>query len=112
MKVVAAIIKPFKLSEIHDALHAIGVSGLMVCEAKGHGHQKGHSDIYRFVEYVAHYVAKLKIEVIAPDDRVEDVVKAIASAAKTGAPGDGKIYVHALDQVVRIRTGETGERAV
>lgn len=112
MKIVVAIIKPFKLSDVHDALHAIGINGLTVYEAKGHGHQKGHSEIYRSVEYVAHYVPKLRIEVIVSDERVEKVVATISSAARTGEAGDGKIYVHTLDQVMRIRTGESNELAV
>ncbi len=112
MKVVVAIIKPFKLAEVHEALHGIGIHGLTIYEAKGHGHQKGHSEIYRSVEYVAHYLLKLRIEVIVAEERVEQVIKAILSAARTGHAGDGKIYVHALDQVVRIRTGETDELAI
>ena len=106
MKVVVAIIKPFKLGEVHDALHSLGIPGLTVYEAKGHGHQRGHSDIYREVEYVAHYLPKLRVEVIVSPDVVERVVEAIAFAAKTGESGDGKIYVHSVDYVIRIRTGE------
>ena len=112
MKVVVAIIKPFKLSNVHDALHDIGVTGLTVVEAKGHGHQQGHSEIYRSVKYVAHYLNKLRLEIIVPDDRVEAVVQTITDTARTGQAGDGKIYVHTLDQVWRIRTGETNENAL
>jgi len=112
MKVVVAIIKPFKLADVHDALHAIGVSGLTVYEAKGHGHQKGHSEIYRAVEYVAHYVSKLRVEVLAADERVDQIVATISAAARTGQTGDGKIYVQAVENVVRIRTGEADELAL
>jgi nitrogen regulatory protein P-II 2 len=112
MKVVVAIIKPFKLNDVHDMLHSIGISGLTVYEAKGHGHQKGHSEIYRSVEYVAHFLPKLRIEVIVSPELVDRVVEAISMAAKTGESGDGKIYVHSLDQVIRIRTGETDRQAI
>ena len=112
MKVVVAIIKPFKLADVHDALHALGVSGLTVYEAKGHGHQKGHSEIYRAVEYVAHYVSKLRVEVIVTDERVDQIVATISAAARTGQTGDGKIYVQAVENVVRIRTGEADELAL
>lgn len=112
MKIVVAIIKPFKLSDVHDALHSIGVSGLTVYEAKGHGHQKGHSEIYRSIEYVAHFLPKLRIEVIVSPEFVERVVEAILMAAQTGERGDGKIYVYSLDQVMRIRTGEKDRDAI
>lgn len=112
MKVVVAIIKPFKLKDVHDALHAIGINGLTVYEAKGHGHQKGHSEIYRSVEYVAHYVPKLRVEVIVADELVGSVIDAICLKARTGTAGDGKIYVQTLDQLIRIRTGEKDLNAV
>ena len=112
MKVVVAIIKPFKLTDVHDALHAVGIHGLTVYEAKGHGHQKGHSEIYRSVEYVAHYLSKLRVEVIVANERVEDVVAAISAAARTGQTGDGKIYIQAVEKVLRIRNGEANEAAV
>ncbi|QGM45481.1 P-II family nitrogen regulator [Methylocystis heyeri] len=112
MKVVVAIIKPFKLTDVHSALHAIGVDGLTVYQAKGHGHQKGHSEIYGSVEYVAHYLAKLRVEVIVPEEQVEVVVKAVADAARTGTTGDGKIYVQPVDSVTRIRTGDRDELAL
>ncbi len=112
MKVVVAIIKPFKLTDVHDALHAIGVSGLTVYEAKGHGHQKGHSEIYRSVEYVAHYLSKLRVEVIVADERVDEIVATISAAARTGQTGDGKIFVLAVEKVMRIRTGEAGDAAL
>jgi len=112
MKVVVAIIKPFKLSNVHDALHDIGVAGLTVVEAKGHGHQKGHAEIYRSVEYVAHYLTKLRLEIIVPDDRVDQVVETIVATARTGQAGDGKVYVYTIDQLRRIRTGETNEKAL
>jgi nitrogen regulatory protein P-II 2 len=112
MKLVVAIIKPFKLSDVHDALHAIGVSGLTVCEARGHGHQKGHSDIYRSLEYVAHYLPKLRIEIIVRPEDARRVVDTVAKAARTGESGDGKIYAWSLDEVVRIRDGDTNEAAI
>ncbi len=112
MKLVVAIIKPFKLVDVHDALHSIGVSGLTVYEAKGHGHQKGHSEIYRSVEYVAHFLPKLRVEVIVSPELVEQVVEAISAAAQTGERGDGKIYVQSLDEVIRIRTGEREKEAI
>jgi nitrogen regulatory protein PII len=111
LKVVVAIIKPFKLTDVHDALHALGISGLTVYEAKGHGHQKGHSEIYRSVEYVAHYLSKLRVEVIVPDEQVDQIVATISAAARTGQTGDGKIFVQAVEKVIRIRTGEANEAA-
>jgi nitrogen regulatory protein PII len=112
MKVVTAIVKPFKLNDIHNALYAIGVSGMTIYEAKGHGHAKGHSQIFGSVEYVAHFVPKLRIEVIVADSLAPSVVKAIMEAARTGQGGDGKIYVTTLDEVYKIRTGETGSAAL
>ncbi|MDR4306935.1 P-II family nitrogen regulator [Chelatococcus sambhunathii] len=107
MKLVMAIIKPFKLDEVRDALTGIGVHGLTVTEVKGYGRQKGHTEIYRGAEYAVSFLPKLKIEVAVASGSVDKVVEAIASAAKTGQIGDGKIFVYSIDAAVRIRTGET-----
>ena len=107
MKIVMAIIKPFKLEEVRDALTGIGVHGLTVTEVKGYGRQKGHTEIYRGAEYAVSFLPKLKIEVAVAADQVVKVIEAISTAAKTGQIGDGKIFVYAIDQAVRIRTGET-----
>ncbi|MEI8146290.1 MAG: P-II family nitrogen regulator [Alphaproteobacteria bacterium] len=107
MKIVMAIIKPFKLEEVRDALTGIGVHGLTVTEVKGYGRQKGHTEIYRGAEYAVSFLPKLKIEVAVAASEVEKVVAAIASAAKTGQIGDGKIFVTTIEHAVRIRTGET-----
>jgi nitrogen regulatory protein P-II 2 len=107
MKIVMAIIKPFKLDEVRDALTAIGVHGMTVTEVKGYGRQKGHTEIYRGTEYAVSFLPKLKIEIAVASDQVDKVVEAISSSAKTGQIGDGKIFVTAIDQAVRIRTGET-----
>ncbi len=112
MKIIMAIIKPFKLDEVRDALTGVGVQGLTVTEVKGYGRQKGHTEIYRGAEYAVSFLPKLKIEVAVPLDQVDKVVEAISSAAKTGQIGDGKIFVFALDHVVRIRTGETDADAL
>ena len=112
MKIVMAIIKPFKLDEVRDALTSIGVQGLTVTEVKGYGRQKGHTEIYRGTEYAVSFLPKLKIEVAVTSELADNVVEAIASAAKTGQIGDGKIFVYALDQVQRIRTGETDATAL
>ncbi|MDR3375288.1 MAG: P-II family nitrogen regulator [Ancalomicrobiaceae bacterium] len=112
MKFVVAIIKPFKLDEVRDALTAIGVQGLTVTEVKGYGRQKGHTEIYRGTEYAVSFLPKIKIEVAVSSDQVEKVVQAIASSAKTGQIGDGKIFVYGIDQAVRIRTGETDVEAL
>ena len=112
MKLVIAIIKPFKLDDVRDALTNIGVSGLTVSEVKGYGRQKGHTEIYRGAEYAVHFLPKLKIEVAVPSERANQVVEAIAAAGKTGQIGDGKIFVTDLSEVIRIRTGETGEEAL
>ncbi|KKW67505.1 nitrogen regulatory protein P-II 1 [Lampropedia cohaerens] len=112
MKMVSAIIKPFKLDEVREALSSIGVQGITVTEVKGFGRQKGHTELYRGAEYVVDFLPKIKIEVAVPDETVDQVVEAIESAARTGKIGDGKIFVSALEQVVRIRTGETGADAV
>ena len=107
MKIVMAIIKPFKLEEVRDALTTIGVHGLTVTEVKGYGRQKGHTEIYRGAEYAVSFLPKLKIEVAVKSEMLEAVIDAITSRAKTGQIGDGKIFVTPLEQVVRIRTGET-----
>ncbi|MEW5420717.1 P-II family nitrogen regulator [Amorphus sp. 3PC139-8] len=112
MKIVMAIIKPFKLDEVRDALTSIGVQGLTVTEVKGYGRQKGHTEIYRGTEYAVSFLPKLKIEVAVPSETVARVVEVIASAAKTGQIGDGKIFTYSIDQVVRIRTGETDAEAL
>jgi len=112
MKIIEAIIKPFKLDDVRDALSEIGVQGLTVTEAKGFGRQKGHTELYRGAEYVVDLVPKLKLEVVAPDSQVDAIVAAIANAAKTGKIGDGKIFVAPVLEVIRIRTGERGEAAV
>jgi nitrogen regulatory protein P-II 2 len=112
MKLVIAIIKPFKLEEVRDALVAVGVHGMTVTEVKGYGRQKGHTEIYRGAEYAVNFLPKIRIEVAIPTDRVAAVVDAITVAAKTGQIGDGKIFVTAIDQAVRIRTGETDTDAL
>ena len=112
MKLVAAIIKPFKLDEVREALSAIGVQGITVTEVKGFGRQKGHTELYRGAEYVVDFLPKVKVEVVVQDDAVHKVVDAIQNAARTGRIGDGKIFVSTLDEVVRIRTGETGPDAI
>jgi nitrogen regulatory protein P-II 1 len=112
MKKIEAIIKPFRLDEVKDALTAIGVGGMTVSEVRGFGRQKGHTELYRGAEYVVDFLPKVKIEVIVPDDMVEKVVKAIIDSAKTGKVGDGKIFIYPIEQAIRIRTGETGEDAI
>ena len=112
MKKIEAIIKPFKLEEVKESLNAIGIQGITVSEVKGFGRQKGHTELYRGAEYVVDFLPKIKIEVVLADNQVEKVVEAITSAAKTGRIGDGKIFIVPLDDVIRIRTGETGESAV
>jgi nitrogen regulatory protein P-II 2 len=112
MKIVMAIIKPFKLDEVRDALTAIGVHGLTVTEVKGYGRQKGHTEIYRGTEYAVNFLPKLKIEVAIASDQVDKIIGAITGAAKTGQIGDGKIFVFGLDHAVRIRTGETDDAAL
>ncbi len=107
MKIVMAIIKPFKLEEVRDALTAVGVHGLTVTEVKGYGRQKGHTEIYRGAEYAVSFLPKLKIEVAVPTEMLDAVVDAITATARTGQIGDGKIFVTTLEQAVRIRTGET-----
>ncbi len=112
MKQITAVIKPFKLDEVRESLAAVGVSGLTVTEVKGFGRQKGHTELYRGAEYVVDFLPKVKLEVVVADDVVEHAVEAIVKAARTGKIGDGKIFVTAVEQVIRIRTGETGEEAV
>ncbi len=112
MKIVMAVIKPFKLDEVREALMAIGIQGLTVTEVKGYGRQKGHTEIYRGAEYAVTFLPKLKIEVAVATDAVEKTVETIVGAAKTGQIGDGKVFVYAIDQAVRIRTGETDADAL
>ncbi|MCS6787645.1 MAG: P-II family nitrogen regulator [Thiobacillaceae bacterium] len=112
MKFVTAIIKPFKLDEVREALSAIGVTGITVTEVKGFGRQKGHTELYRGAEYVVDFLPKVKIEVAVKADLLDPVIEAIMKSAATGKIGDGKIFVWDLEQVVRIRTGETGEAAI
>lgn len=112
MKIVMAVIKPFKLDEVRDALTAVGIHGLTVTEVKGYGRQKGHTEIYRGAEYAVSFLPKIKIEVAVSTDLVEKAVEAITAAAKTGQIGDGKIFVFGIDQAVRIRTGETDTDAL
>ncbi len=112
MKIVMAIIKPFKLDVVRDALNALGVHGLTVTEVKGYGRQKGHTEIYRGAEYAVSFLPKLKVEVAVATDQVDKVVEAISTAAKTGQIGDGKIFVTSIEHAVRIRTGETDGEAL
>jgi nitrogen regulatory protein P-II 1 len=112
MKKIEAIVKPFKLDEVREALSEIGVTGLTVTEVKGFGRQKGHTELYRGAEYVVDFLPKVKVEVVVADALVEKAMDAIVKSARTGKIGDGKIFVFGVDQVVRIRTGETGEDAV
>ena len=112
MKMVTAIVKPFKLDEVREALSAIGVQGVTVTEVKGFGRQKGHTELYRGAEYVVDFLPKVKIEAAVDDAIVDRVIEAIEAAARTGKIGDGKIFISALEQVVRIRTGETGKDAL
>ncbi len=112
MKKVEAIIKPFKLDEVREALSEIGVTGLTVTEVKGFGRQKGHTELYRGAEYVVDFLPKVKVEVIVSDTLVERAIEAVVKAAHTGKIGDGKIFLTSVEQVVRIRTGESGEAAV
>jgi nitrogen regulatory protein P-II 1 len=112
MKKIEAIVKPFKLDEVREALSELGATGLTVTEVKGFGRQKGHTELYRGAEYVVDFLPKVKVEVVLPDAMVERAVEAIIKAAHTGKIGDGKIFVTAIEQVIRIRTGESGEAAV
>jgi len=112
MKKIEAVIKPFKLDEVREALSEIGMTGLTVTEVKGFGRQKGHTELYRGAEYVVDFLPKVKVEVILADGMVDSAIEAIVKAARTGKIGDGKIFVTSVEQVVRIRTGESGESAV
>jgi nitrogen regulatory protein P-II 1 len=112
VKKVEAVIKPFKLDEVKEALHEVGVSGITVTEAKGFGRQKGHTELYRGAEYVVDFLPKVRLEVVVDDDQVERVVEAIANAARTGRIGDGKIFVSTIESAVRIRTGERDSDAI
>jgi len=112
MKLVTAVIKPFKLDDVREGLSDVGVSGLTVTEVKGFGRQKGHTELYRGAEYVVDFLPKVKVEVAVSDEQCQQVVEAIVKAANTGKIGDGKIFITSLDQVIRIRTGETGDQAL
>jgi len=112
MKLITAIIKPFKLDDVREALAEVGVQGITVTEVKGFGRQKGHTELYRGAEYVVDFLPKIKLEIAIGDDLVDSVVEAVTKAANTGKIGDGKIFIAALEEVVRIRTGETGTDAV
>jgi nitrogen regulatory protein P-II 1 len=112
MKKIEAIIKPFKLDEVKDALHEVGLQGITVTEAKGFGRQKGHTELYRGAEYVVDFLPKVKIEIVLADNLVERAIEAIQQAARTGRIGDGKIFISPVEEAIRIRTGETGEDAV
>ena len=112
MKMITAIIKPFKLDDVREALSEIGIQGLTVTEVKGFGRQKGHTELYRGAEYVIDFLPKVKMEIGVPEDRVEAVIEAITKVANTGKIGDGKIFVTSVEQVIRIRTGETGQDAL
>lgn len=112
MKLVSAVIKPFKLDDVREALSEIGVTGMTVTEVKGFGRQKGHTELYRGAEYVVDFLPKVKLEVAIDDDVVEQVLEAITTASNTGKIGDGKIFVAPLEQIIRIRTGETGSEAI
>ena len=112
MKKIEAIIKPFKLDEVREALSEVGVTGLTVTEVKGFGRQKGHTELYRGAEYVVDFLPKIKLEIVVPDSVVDTAIEAIIKAARTGKIGDGKVFVFDLQQVIRIRTGESGEEAL
>ena len=112
MKKIEAVIKPFKLDEVKEALHEVGVSGITVTEAKGFGRQKGHTELYRGAEYVVDFLPKVKVEVVLPDELVDRAVEAIRNAAQTGRIGDGKIFISTVEEAVRIRTGESGLDAI
>ncbi len=112
MKKIEAIIKPFKLDEVKEALHEVGIQGITVTEAKGFGRQKGHTELYRGAEYVVDFLPKVKLEIVLDDSLAERAVEAIQNAAQTGRIGDGKIFVSSIEEVIRIRTGETGSDAI
>jgi nitrogen regulatory protein P-II 1 len=112
MKLVTAIVKPFKLDDVKQALHDVGVAGMTVCEVQGHGRQRGHTEVYRGAEYVVDFVPKVRIEVVVSDDDVQEVVDRIVDAARTGEIGDGKVWTTTVEDLVRIRTGERGPDAL
>ena len=112
MKMITAVIKPFKLDDVREALSAIGVQGITVTEVKGFGRQKGHTELYRGAEYVVDFLPKIRLEIAVDDNRVESIIETLIKAASTGKIGDGKIFVHDLEQVIRIRTGESGPDAI
>ena len=112
MKLVTAIIKPFKLDDVRESLSDIGVQGITVTEVKGFGRQKGHTELYRGAEYIVDFLPKIKLEIVVEDENVQKVVEGIQNAAKTGRIGDGKIFVSPMDEIIRIRTGETGSDAI
>lgn len=112
MKMITAIVKPFKLDDVREALHQIGVAGMTVEEVKGYGRQKGHTELYRGAEYIVEFQPKVKLQIAVADDQVEPVIEAVCQSAATGKIGDGKIFVAPLEQSIRIRTGETGEEAL
>jgi len=112
MKKIEAIIKPFKLDEVKDALNGIGIKGMTVAEVKGYGRQKGHTEIYRGAEYVVDFIPKVKLDIIVQDEQVDQVIETLLAAARTGKIGDGKIFVLPVERIVRVRTGETGSEAV
>ena len=112
MKKIEAVIKPFKLDDVREAIQAVGVQGVTVSEVRGCGRQKGHTEVYRGAEYVVDFLPKVKLEIIVSEDRVSEVVETIQKAAQTGRIGDGKIFVTPVDEVIRIRTGETGDAAI
>ena len=112
MKKIEAIIKPFKLDEVKDALNGIGIKGMTVTEVKGYGRQKGHTEIYRGAEYIVDFIPKIKMEVVVPDEQVDQVVDTILKVARTGKIGDGKIFILPIEKIIRVRTGETGTEAV
>lgn len=112
MKLITAIVKPFKLDQVREALADVGVTGLTVTDVKGFGRQKGHTEVYRGAEYIVDFLPKIKIEAVVSDDLTDRAVEAVVNAARTGRIGDGKIFVQSIEQVIRIRTGETGDEAV
>jgi nitrogen regulatory protein PII len=112
MKKIEAIIKPFKLDEVKDALNAIGIKGMTITEVKGFGRQKGHVEVYRGTEYEVNFIPKIKLEVVIPDSMIDQVISTIIGKAKTGNIGDGKIFLYSLEDVIRIRTGDKGEAAI
>ena len=112
MKIIIAIIKPFKLDEVHNALNRLGITGMTVTEVKGYGRQKGHTEIYRGAEYTVSFLPKVRVEVVVPTEQIDKVVEAIVGSARTGQIGDGKIFIASIDRAIRIRTGETGNNAL